>query len=1049
MTSSSHEARKPKPQEKPTMKRPTLLRSIIATVLLFLAPQLAIATTRTVTNLNDSGTGSLRQAIADSSSGDTINFSVTGTISLTTGQLLIQNKNLTIDNSAAGPNALDVFVGVGLKFRVFQILGSTVTISGLTIDNGHTGLHGDGYGGGIANSGTLTLNNCVIYGNQTETDSNFRSLGGGIYNDGTLTMSNCTVEANVAYTNCTTVFGGGIYNKGTLTMNSCTVDANSINEPCNLADLGEGLANVGGTASITNCTFDENSVYNGAPLTVRSCTFQESPIPNDGTAGTNVTLNIGNSLLSGVNSKTPKTVINYGGGGTVTSAGYNLSDDDASGLLTASGDQINTDPKLEPNGPQYNGGYTDTIALRCGSPAIDQGKSFGATTDQRGQPRPHDNPNIANASGGDGSDIGAYEAPDDPIQIGITAFVVNTTADHDDGVCGSCDCTLREAVNAAANASGTPRITFAANVTGTITVQSQIGINNNVTIEGPGARTLAVSGGGTTRILNVTSSATGTTISGLTIRDGHYDPAQNHGETRQGGAVFNQAGLTFTDCAFINNAIAGASNITNGGNGGTGQGGAIFNAQNLNLYRCTFYDNSAFGAAGTAFVGSGTLGPGGNGGSGQGGAIFNNTSSSLLIQNCTFNTNTATGGAGGAGSGAIFAAGGDGTGGAIFNLAGASGTAGGISVFATTISGNNGVGGLGAGSRFSHGPNGGSNGGIFAASTTQNNRVGSAIIARNSAVNGDAAPDAEGPFSSAGYNLIGIGDQSSGFNSVTNDQVGTTAAAINPQLGSLQNNGGPTDTMAPLTGSPAIDQGHIFFGLSTDQRGYHRPFDDPYVSNASDGSDIGAFELQLVLPTSAVSRKTHGSAGPFDITLPLSGTSGIECRSGGATNDFTVVATFPGNLTVTGNPQAEVTSGTGTVGSGGVDNGGMVTVSGNTVTIPLTNVANAQRIVVTLFSVSDGTNTNNVVIPMSVLIGDTTGNGAVNSSDIAQTQSQSGQTVTSSNFREDVTVNGSINSSDVALVQSKSGTALPVGVSQSPDGTTTAPKHRGSPEKSF
>jgi hypothetical protein len=124
----------------------------------------------------------------------------------------------------------------------------------------------------------------------------------------------------------------------------------------------------------------------------------------------------------------------------------------------------------------------------------------------------------------------------------------------------------------------------------------------------------------------------------------------------------------------------------------------------------------------------------------------------------------------------------------------------------------------------------------------------------------------------------------------------------------------------------------------------------------------------------------------------------------------------------------------------------MVTVSGNTVTIPLTNVANAQTINVTLNSVNGSTN---VVIPMSVLAGDTTANGAVNSSDIAQTQSQSGQLVTSSNFREDVTVNGSINSSDVAFVQSKSGTALPVGTTQSEDPTTTAPKHRASSGNSF
>jgi hypothetical protein len=115
------------------------------------------------------------------------------------------------------------------------------------------------------------------------------------------------------------------------------------------------------------------------------------------------------------------------------------------------------------------------------------------------------------------------------------------------------------------------------------------------------------------------------------------------------------------------------------------------------------------------------------------------------------------------------------------------------------------------------------------------------------------------------------------------------------------------------------------------------------------------------------------------------------------------------------------------------------------VTIPLTNVANAQTINVTLNSVNGSTS---VVIPMSVLAGDTTANGAVNSSDIAQIQSQSGQLVSSSNFREDVTANGSINSSDIAFVQSKSGTGLPVATSQSGD-PTAAPKHRGSSKKSF
>jgi hypothetical protein len=91
-------------------------------------------------------------------------------------------------------------------------------------------------------------------------------------------------------------------------------------------------------------------------------------------------------------------------------------------------------------------------------------------------------------------------------------------------------------------------------------------------------------------------------------------------------------------------------------------------------------------------------------------------------------------------------------------------------------------------------------------------------------------------------------------------------------------------------------------------------------------------------------------------------------------------------MSVNGHPQALVTLGTGVVGSGGVSNGGMVTMSGNTVTVPLTNVANAQLINVTLYSVNGG---GNLTTPMKVLIGDTNGNGAVNASDVAQTNRNS------------------------------------------------------------
>ncbi len=165
-----------------------------------------------------------------------------------------------------------------------------------------------------------------------------------------------------------------------------------------------------------------------------------------------------------------------------------------------------------------------------------------------------------------------------------------------------------------------------------------------------------------------------------------------------------------------------------------------------------------------------------------------------------------------------------------------------------------------------------------------------------------------------------------------------------------------------------------------------------------------------VQPVSAVSRKTHGSAGTFDIALPQTGMPGIECRSGGATNDYTMVLSFMNNVSV---GAAAVTAGTGSVNN--------FEVSGNVTTINLTGVANAQTAVITLTGVNDGTKIGYASVPITVLVGDTTGNGAVNSSDITQIKAQMGQAVGTTNFREDITADGAIDSSDISLAKGKSG----------------------------
>ena len=100
-----------------------------------------------------------------------------------------------------------------------------------------------------------------------------------------------------------------------------------------------------------------------------------------------------------------------------------------------------------------------------------------------------------------------------------------------------------------------------------------------------------------------------------------------------------------------------------------------------------------------------------------------------------------------------------------------------------------------------------------------------------------------------------------------------------------------------------------------------------------------------VVPTSAVSRKGHGSAGTFDIDLPLTGAPGIECRTGSTNGDHQIVINFAKPIRLN---TAAVTSGTGSVSG--------LLVSGSTVTVNLTGVGNAQKITVTLFSVTDGTN---------------------------------------------------------------------------------------------
>lgn len=337
------------------------------------------ATTITVINNNDSGPGSLRQALGDAHEGDTIDFdpALKGqTITLTTAELVI-NQSITI--SGFDPNLLAVSRAQNAPaFRIFNVVaGLTVAIQGLTISNGSATQFG--CGGGIYNGGsTLSMMNCTVSGNSTD------GTGGGICaeSNATLTIDSSTLSGNYAGD-----YGGGIANNGTLIINNSTLSGNR-------GEFAAGaiLNGFNGDASLTvsNSTLSGNTtqlhgggIFNGGQSTISNSTLSG----NSGmTAGAIVnrlgTLDIESTILN--RGEVGPNISNDSG--TVTSHGYNLSSDDGGGVLNGPGDQINTNPVLGPL--QNNGGPTFTHELLPGSPAIDAGDpNFTPPPffDQRGQ----------------------------------------------------------------------------------------------------------------------------------------------------------------------------------------------------------------------------------------------------------------------------------------------------------------------------------------------------------------------------------------------------------------------------------------------------------------------------------------------------------------------------------------------------------------------------------------------------------------------------------------------------------------------------------------
>jgi predicted outer membrane repeat protein len=394
------------------------------------------------------------QAISLASSGDSI---------MVAAATYTENLTIGVSLKLIGSGAATSIIDGGGANTVVTISGGVVLLSGVTVRNGHIT-----EGGGIYNSGTLTISNSTLSGNSADT------RGGGIYNAGTLTINTSSVSGNSSG-----FHGGGIFSDGKLTINRSTFSGNSaitfggaisnygygtINNSTisgNRAQSGGGIFNFVGL-TINRSTFSGNSASDGGAisndrgLTINNSTFSGNSASSGGAISNYKGLTINNSTISGnragsgggiynvrkrssavINNSTisgnrtgnGEGIYNNGGAatlqnsivanshkggncfGTVTSNGYNLSSDSSCNFNNI-GDLNNTDPKLGKLGK--HGGPTQTIPLLSGSPAIDAGNPNGCTdskghllkTDQRGKPRP-------DKEDTGGCDMGAYERQKD------------------------------------------------------------------------------------------------------------------------------------------------------------------------------------------------------------------------------------------------------------------------------------------------------------------------------------------------------------------------------------------------------------------------------------------------------------------------------------------------------------------------------------------------------------------------------------------------------------------------------------------------------------
>ncbi len=782
---------------------------------------------------------------AQASSGNTINFACSGDIIL--DKTLFITTTLTIDGSGQS-----VTLDGNLKLQVFAVTrGANLTLNTLTIADGNAGLVN---GGGIDNSGTVTISNSTLSNNSsangggagiynhggtvsisTSTLSNNSAIndGGGIYNDGgTVSITNSTLSTNSARVgagiangaggtvnissstlsnNSASILsstsgvnsfpyngsGGGIYNDGgTVNISTSTLSHDSA------ADLGGGIVNFG-TMSIANSTLytnnavDGGGIYNTGTVSISTSTLSNNSagvsgdsISNAGTMTSSDSIVVGNTSFGNSQQDCNNSI-------KIIDQGYNLESGTSCGF-NGTGSKQNTYPRLA-SALANNGGPTQTLALQDGSPAINAipAISCSASTDQRGIARPQ----------GPACDIGAFEYQVPTISVPAT---ITTKATSSAGAVVTYSVTGTEPDDA----SVTPTISCTPASGGTF----PIGTTTVNCSASDAATPPDVTTGSFQVVVEQAASVTFTVTTCTNDSQLQADVAQANTDNNNDIITFSCSGdilLTKT----LN--ITGSMTMNGSGQSVTLDGNKtlqilhVNSGANLILHALTIANGYVSCSASSGGTGCGKVG------AGSGGGIFN-AGGTVSVTNSTLSGNTATGGGGGiSNSGGTVSVtnstlsgntASNSSGGGILNLLGT------VSLSNSTLSGNTASN---------------SGGGIDNLGGTVTS-LGS-IIAENSATSNNDCINQGGTITDQGYNLeSGTDCGFTGTGSLQN---------TNPMLASaLANNGGSTQTLALQQGSPAIDQLPVASCPATDQRGYPRP--DAGESTC----DMGAYESSSPTP---------------------------------------------------------------------------------------------------------------------------------------------------------------------------------------------------------